>query len=265
MFPDSKVCQGIQLGRNKCIDMIKNVVGKYETNLLVKDLRDKPFSVLVDETTDISSKKSMCIFVRYVKQFKVATRLLEVIQLNAADCSAVELFKHFKICFAKYKIPITNIVGVASDGANVIVGKINSFFSHLKGEVLGIILMQCICYSAALVASAGCAEVPSSVENLIRNISTYIFGSAKTCAILQEIQQFMELESTKILNLSTTRWLSHHACIVRILDSWDAIKNFFTLAIFEDKLKSVEDILKEMPDMLDQDSQRLIYFFLNML
>lgn len=265
IFPDSKVCQDIQLGRTKCTEMIKNVVGKYETNLLVKDLRDTSFSVLVDETTDISSKKSMCVLVRYVKQSKVVTQLLELVQLNAADCSAVELFNYFKNCFTKYEIPITNIVGVASDGANVMVGKNNSFFSHLKTEVPDVILMRCICHSAALVASAGCAELPSSVENLIRSISTYISGSAKRCAILQEIQEFMQLESTKILSLSTTRWLSRHACIVRILDNWEAIKHFFTLAVFEDKLKSAEDILSEMQDMRSKAYLLFLKYALNFL
>lgn len=265
IFPDSKVCQDIQLGRTKCTEMIKNVVGKYEINLLVEDLRDTSFSVLVDETTDISSKKCMCVLVRYVKQFRVVTQLLELVQLNASDCSAVGLFNHFKNCFTKFEIPITNIVGVASDGANVMVGKNNSFFSHLKSQVPDVILMRCICHSSALVASAGCAELPSSVENLIRSISTYISGSAKRCAILQEIQEFMQLENTKILNLSTTRWLSRHACIVRILDNWEAIKHFFTLAVFEDKLKSAEDILTEMNNMRSKAYLLFLKYALNFL
>ncbi|CAH1111603.1 unnamed protein product [Psylliodes chrysocephalus] len=263
IFPDSKVCQDIQLGRTKCTEIIKNIVGNYETNLLVKDLRDTSFSVLVDETTDISAKKSMCVLVRYTKQFKVVTQLLELVQLNAADCSAVELYNFLKNCFNKHEIPIANIVGVASDGANVMVGKNNSLFSHLKSEVPDIILMRCICHSSALVA--GCAELPSSVENLIRSISTYISGSAKRCAILQEIQEFMQLETTKILNLSTTRWLSRHACIVRILDNWEAIKHFFTLAVFEDKLKSAEDILNKMQDMRSKAYLLFLKYALNFL
>lgn len=265
VFTDSKICKDIQLGRTKCTEIIKNVVGKYETDLLAGDLRKMLFSVLVDESTDVGNKKTLCVVVRYAKNFKVNTQLLELVQLNAADCSAAELYKYFKNCLLKHEIPLTNIVAVASDGANVMIGKNNSFFSHLRNEVPCVILMRCICHSAALVSSAGCAMLPSLVENLVRNISSYISGSAKRCAILQEIQEFMQLESKKILNLSTTRWLSRHACIERILDNWNALEQFFRLSVFEDKLKAAEDILSAMQDLSTKAYLLFLKYALNFL
>jgi hypothetical protein len=69
-------------------------------------------------------------------------------------------------------------IGAASDGANVMVGEHNSFFSHLKQDVPHAILMRCICHSAALVASKACEELPRGPEDLLRNIDSYISGSA---------------------------------------------------------------------------------------
>ncbi|KAL6266034.1 hypothetical protein P5V15_002888 [Pogonomyrmex californicus] len=73
-------------------------------------------------------------------------------------------------------IPIKNIVEMACDNASIIVGCNNSFIS----------------YSA-------CEKLPSSCENLIRVLATYISESAKRCAILVEFQDFFEIERTILL------------------------------------------------------------------
>lgn len=249
IFPDSKICNEVQLCRTKCTEIMKNVVGKYETETLVTVLKTNPFSILVDESTDIGTQKAMCLLVRFPKNFKIQTQLLELINLDAQDCSAAKLYEQFKQCLNKYNIPVTNIIGVASDGANVMIGEKNSFFSHLKSDVPSAICIRCICHSAAIIANKACETLPRSSEDLVRSISSYISGSAKRCKILQDIQEFMELEKTKILHLSTTRWLSRHACIERILQNWDALESFFRLAAFEDKLKSAENILAELQNI----------------
>jgi len=56
------------------------------------------------------------------------------------------------------------------------------------------------------------------------------------------------VERNKILKLSNTRWLVLHKCIVRLLDNWDVLKNYFVLAVVEDKLKSAEIILNQLND-----------------
>jgi hypothetical protein len=140
-------------------------------------------------------------------------------------------------------------IGAASDGANIMVGEHNSFFSHLKQDVPHAILMRCICHSAALVASKACKELPRGPEDLLRNIASYISGSAKRCAILVELQEYFNQSTQKILKLATTRWLSRHDCVVRILNNWDVLEHFFLLAINEDKLKSAETIHNDMQNM----------------
>jgi len=83
---------------------------------------------------------------------------------------------------------------------------------------------------------------------LLRGIVNYISGSAKRCAILDEFQDFFNVKRNKILKLSNTRWLVLHNCIVKLLDNWDVLKNYFVLAVIEDKLKSAELILNQLND-----------------
>lgn len=137
---------------------------------------------------------------------------------------------------------------MACDNASVMIGCNNSFMQHLKLEIPRLVTLNCICHSSALVASKACEKLPSSCENLIRSISTYISGSAKRCAILREFQEFFNVERNKLLKLSNTRWLILQKCVVRILENWDVLKNYFILATVEDKLKSAEVILSQLND-----------------
>jgi hypothetical protein len=142
---------------------------------------------------------------------------LELIDLDPKECNAEGLYKQFKTCLVeRHKIPIHNVIGIAPDGASVMIGKHNSFFANLKKEVPDILLLRCIRHSAALIANKACEELPKSQEELLRNIANYISGRAKQSSILQEIQHFLKVEKTKILNFAATRWLTRHACTVRI-------------------------------------------------
>jgi hypothetical protein len=227
-FPDSKICKKMQLGRTKCSHIIKNVLGKSETENLVVYLRKNKFSILVDESTDIATKKSLCILVRYTKELKLQTQLLELLTIDTTDGSVVNLYRQFKDCLQSHNIPVTNIIGAASDGASVMIGKNNSFFTCLKSDVPDALLIRCVCHSAAIIASSACEQLPRTPEELIRNIYNYISGSAKRSSVLQEIQEFMKIEQTKILNVSATRWLSRHASITRILERGMLYNNFFS-------------------------------------
>ncbi|EZA58240.1 hypothetical protein X777_01197 [Ooceraea biroi] len=169
-----EIVQDLSLARKKCSSIVKNVIAKFETEKVVEILKASKFSVLIDETTDISDNKIMCILVRYVSPVtkKMSTRLLKLLHLDAADCSASKLFESFKSCLM------------------VMVGCNNSFMTHLKSEVPELITLNCICHSSALIASKACAKLPSSCEDLIKGVATYISGSARRCAILVELQEF---------------------------------------------------------------------------
>lgn len=118
----------------------------------------------------------LCLLVQYLSPTdkKVKTKLLELISLDATNCTANKLFETFKTVLETKQIPLTNIIGMASDNAFVMVKSNNSFFSRLKSEIPDLVLINCICHSSAIIASKACEELPQSCEHLIRGIATYI-------------------------------------------------------------------------------------------
>lgn len=209
----------------------------------------------------------MCTLVRYVSPVNghIRTELLELISLDARNCSAVHIYDAFKNCLTSKNIPLSNIVGVASDGANIMVGRTNSFYSHLKNDVPSIILMQCICHSSALIAGKACEKLPRGPEDLLRNISSYCSGSAKRCAQLCEMQDFFHVERKKNLKLASTRWLSMHQCVARVLENWTVLMHYFRIAVVEDKLHMAETILKAMENHFTKAYLLFLKYVLNIM
>ncbi|XP_008181152.1 uncharacterized protein LOC103308831 [Acyrthosiphon pisum] len=187
IFHDSKICKGVNLHRTKVTSVIKNIIAPVEIYETVEIIKNNPFSVLVDEMV------------------WVHTKLLELVSVNAINCSAKSIYGHFKECLLKKNIPLNNIVGVACDGAAVMVGIHNSFMTCMVEDSPKVIKMQCICHSSALVASKACLNLPRTVEQLIRSISSYVSGSAKRYAQLVEIQDFFDNQRKTILKLAETR------------------------------------------------------------
>ncbi|KAG5339693.1 RCBT1 protein, partial [Acromyrmex heyeri] len=60
------------------------------------------FSISIDERTDITDSKFMCLLIQYVcpNNKKIKTQLLELLTLDARDCSAKKIFLTFKEFFS---------------------------------------------------------------------------------------------------------------------------------------------------------------------
>ncbi|KYN18144.1 hypothetical protein ALC57_09545, partial [Trachymyrmex cornetzi] len=69
----------MQLGRTKCINIVKYVLAPEILRKTINYLKHAKFSILVDESTDISLKKSLCLFIRYVTAAnKVNTKKVQI-------------------------------------------------------------------------------------------------------------------------------------------------------------------------------------------
>jgi len=139
------------LNRKKCTSIVKNVIANAESAETINN--------------DLTDHKCMCALVRYMSPMtgRVRTESLELISLDATDCSAEKIYNVFKNCLVSKSIPLTNILGLASDGANVNVGKNNSFFSHRTKDVPSAILMRCLCHSLLQGRPVkNCQEVPKN-------------------------------------------------------------------------------------------------------
>jgi len=168
LFPKSEVAQGINLGRTKATRVVKNVIDKIHKEDIVNDLKTIPFSVIIDESTDVGTLITLCICVRYFNTLtrKIETKLWNLVELfrNSDDAkkkaTAVHIYIEVINSFKPENVTLNNIIGFASDGCNTMMESWNSVSSNFNNDLPGIFIQKCMCHSLALCASESCKELP---------------------------------------------------------------------------------------------------------
>ncbi|XP_072382532.1 protein FAM200A-like [Diabrotica undecimpunctata] len=245
-FTDSDIAKNLKLKRTKCTNIVKNVLSSTIKEELCQELKENNFSILVDESTDISNTRLLCILIRYVYNNQLKTALLDLIPIGADEGTAKGLFGLFKKSLEHFNLKIENVVGYCSDNASVMMGNKESFKSYLLNENPHIAINGCICHSAHLIATIAVQELPSNIEPLFQNIYSYFSRSPKRQSILEEFQKFMRISRLKILGPSQTRWLALSNCVDRLLSQWDVLIEVFRVSAFEDKNPVANIILTDM-------------------
>ena len=182
IIPDSNIIKKSEFGRKKCTSLVKNVITPHIQKNLVETLKKTSFSVMIDESTDIGLNKAICVLVRYINPTTqvVETELLQLLQLDATNCNAEYLFGRLKTLLQDLDIPFQNVIGMASDGASVMVGANNSVASRVIKENPSAVIIKCVCHTSAIIANKACLTLPRAPEELLRLISAYFSQSSKT-------------------------------------------------------------------------------------
>jgi hypothetical protein len=181
-FPDSKIAQNITMGRTKTTKIITNVLGKSQKEKIVEILKKRKFSLLIDESTDTSTGKNICLCVRYFNEDsgKISSNFLSLIQCfqNNPDeankgATAETIYNKVVNALKSENIPLENLVGFGSDGCNTMFGSQNSVVSRLKAHFPGIIVQKCVRHSLHLCASEACKVLPRQYEDLAREVYNF--------------------------------------------------------------------------------------------
>lgn len=226
-LPGKETIQAVKCSRTKASNLVNNKVGPFVQNALASILQKNYFSVILDETTDISTSKCLVVIVRYYNKIEEQTvdSFFGLLELNVGTTDAI--FEAVTNLFAKHSIPLTNLIGFASDNASVMMGHLHGVKAKLEKEVPNIFVIGCMSHSLHLCASKACAVLPNGLENLVRNVFNYFAHSAKRQHNFKEFQQFANAEPHKLLKPSQTRWLSLNAVVNRIIEQWNSLILFF--------------------------------------
>ena len=142
--------EDLKLRRRKCTKILTNVVAPALKEELIADVKGRKFSLIVDETTDVSTTKQLCVLIRYYSQAKetILTAFVDLVSLVHA--CADDIFNAIKECLAGIDLKLEDCVGYGSDGASVMVGEHDSVWMRILAVAPNCIKMTCICHSLAL-------------------------------------------------------------------------------------------------------------------
>lgn len=125
----------IRLHRTKCSKLITNVIAPVMLKELVADVADSGYSLIIDESTDISVMKFLALIIRFHSKTmnKMRTEFLGLLEVYRATANA--LHASTKEYLASVGLILTNCIGLGSDGGNSLCGKHHSVYALFKQEV----------------------------------------------------------------------------------------------------------------------------------
>lgn len=197
IFNTAKGVEQIHLGRTKCTSIIKNIIAPHFISDLIEDIGNSPYSLLIDESTDISVSKQLGVSIIYFSKIKgrdVST-FLTLHKLEKGDAASIT--KAVKEVVQEFRLDLKNMRGLGTDNATVMTGRcfylgyiilkilawykncelkkilcvagINTgVYQRLKVDIPHLILIRCVCHSIQLAVSESVKEtLPKNLEFLI--------------------------------------------------------------------------------------------------
>nr|CAI5832345.1 unnamed protein product [Callosobruchus analis] len=248
MFADTDVAISIQASRTKITKIVNETIAPFVAKKIVSTVNKTFFSIIIDETTDVLTKKCLAILVRYYshENKKVCDSFFGLVELDTSSAAA-SIHHVLKNHLIQLGVDLCNLAGFAADNCATMMGQLNGVQSILKEEHPHIVVVGCASHSFHLCSSYACKQLPKIVEELVRDIHSHFVHSSKRLSTLKEFQTFCELKPHKILRPSQTRWLSLQQVVNRIVEQYEPLVLYFTKLVFEDPSpKSIEilNILK---------------------
>ncbi|XP_028052398.1 zinc finger MYM-type protein 1-like [Camellia sinensis] len=193
-------------------DIQKDIVDvtAFETiNVIIRDIADALFAILINEACDISIKEQMAVVIRYVdKKGQVIERFLGI--EHVANTNALSLKQAMKNLFSKFGLSISKLRGQGYDGATMAKNHDQiSLLCTLVSNVVNIVGVSCKCL------------------DIVRD---------KQAAKVAQARNIGELSSRQGLNQETnrkragdTRWGSHYGTLVSLAGMLSTLIDVFEM------------------------------------
>ncbi|KAK3919987.1 Zinc finger protein 862 [Frankliniella fusca] len=183
----------LRLHRTKCSKLILKILGPSMQQERLDDLGQGYYSVIVDESTDVSVKNYMAVIIRYYSFNKkeMVIDFVGLIQLNRATAEA--LYEAFTNFMKSRGFDLRRCIGLGTDGAPALCGCNHSMYTLLKqNECPNTSLVRCICHSLDKCTPYATPKAPPM-----------------------------------LVKLAATRWLSWGNAVARVLQQFEVLRELF--------------------------------------
>ncbi|XP_022164655.1 52 kDa repressor of the inhibitor of the protein kinase-like [Myzus persicae] len=209
--------------QNDLIDCCASVILHKIVNAVKES---KYFSILVDETSDISSSEQLVLCIRYVFHDKVQEDFLKlVIVENASGFNLSKIILHQ---LDDLGLNIKYLRGQGYDGGANMSGK----YQGVQAQILKIqhlaLYTHCASHCLNLSISKACSVV--LIRNVVGNIQeviTFFRASPKRMLLLKTtlMKVLPNSKSFRLKSVCETRWIERQDAILQFLELYDVIIN----------------------------------------
>ncbi|XP_022883163.1 zinc finger MYM-type protein 1-like [Olea europaea var. sylvestris] len=185
-------------------------------DFIIKDVGDSLFSILVDESCDVSMKEQMSIVLRYVDNFgHVNERFIGIEHVTST--MALSLKAAINKVFSKYNLSMSRLRGQGYDGANNMQCKFNGLKTLILNESPCAFYIYCFDHQLQL-ALVAVAKKDIPITNFFGVVGNILSGRG--------------LNQETTLQLSgDTRWSSHYNSLISLLAMFSSILDVLAMII----------------------------------
>lgn len=175
------------------------------------------YTIMVDETKDLSKKEQMSFLLRFVdNDFNICEKSIGCYHMknSNAESLANEIFK----ILSTNKLDKMNCIGQCYDGASVMSGEFSGVQERIRSEVPHAIYIHCYAHRLNLCLVQTLQNIPyiSNFFNTIQDLYKFIMNSQIRYELFVKAQKDKNLDVIHLERLIDTRWAYWYTSIKKI-------------------------------------------------
>lgn len=205
--------------------------------VIKKEIQEsKIFSILLDETTDVSHTEQVSFVVRYVHNMKIKERFIQVCNVHSTSGDALENL--VMTLLEENDLKIENIRGQGYDGAANMSGHYKGLQSRILRQNPKALYVHCQahCLNLVLVESAKSNICFVSFFNLVEKLYTFMANSSKRHSAFIEMQKrkHPDQRPLELKKLSDTRWACRESALKTLVKVLPSVMQFLEEMTMQD-------------------------------
>ena len=209
---------------NLCATITQDAVAAVVDHELLQCLETAAYySLMIDESTDISTSQTLIMYVRFVCKGVVTTKFLQITELPGGK--AEDIFSTVVGELEKKKLPLKKLMGMATDGASVMMGERSGVTTRMKKCNPFLLSTHCIAHRLALASGKAADNVTylKQYQQYVNTIYKYYHYSPKHSRALEQMQMILNSAERRFQQVFHTRWLSFDGAVQAILTNLDPL------------------------------------------
>ncbi|KAK3099721.1 hypothetical protein FSP39_008564 [Pinctada imbricata] len=126
---------------------MQNAMAKVVQDDLLDDIKNSAvYSIMADESTDVSTEKTLMLYVRYIKNGAPKVSFLEVVELAGDECNSENICNTILRVLEQRNLCVTNLSCITTDGASVMTGCRSGVTTLMKEKNCQLLSIHCIAH-----------------------------------------------------------------------------------------------------------------------
>ncbi|XP_022169095.1 52 kDa repressor of the inhibitor of the protein kinase-like, partial [Myzus persicae] len=215
--------------QNQLIDCFKEEI----QSEIIKEIKENRFySIMFDETTDLSHVSQMSLVLRYVVNDKIKENFIEFIDCHQEAYSKLDSSENIEPKLSgehlgqividllkKFSLELHDCIGITTDGCSVMTSKARGAVQHIQKFAKNAIYSPCANHALNLcISKSSTVQFVRNSVGIIKEVVAFLNSSSKRNFVLKSI-----LKNHSLKTVCETRWIDRHDSILLFTSSFSDI------------------------------------------